>query len=272
VEVGREAKFLIDVTNNGPTAVTNVTASDTFEPGLSHTGGERSPLVRPISIIQPGQTERFAISFVVAQPGRHCQRLDVTADGGHVAGARACVTGTAAVVTPAQISVRVSGPPSSRPGDVVPYNVEIKNVGSAPATNVALTINWGANLQLTEATSGHEDSIPQLMTRWRIAQIAAGETQTRRLNFVCRAPDPEGAMVRATVASDQTSTVMNQAATMISSAGASPSQSLTPIQPDESRSLAGTGAANLRLTASATANPIAAGGATTLVISINNER
>ena len=87
IEVGREAKFQIDVTNNGPTAVTNVTATDTFEPGLSHTGGERSPLVRPIPIIQPGQTERFAVSFIVAQPGRHCHRLDVTADGGHAAGA-----------------------------------------------------------------------------------------------------------------------------------------------------------------------------------------
>jgi uncharacterized repeat protein (TIGR01451 family) len=273
-EVGREAKFLIDVTNNGPTAVTNVTATDTFEPGLSHTGGERSPLVRPIPIIQPGQTERFAISFVVAQPGRHCHRLDVTADGGHAAGARACVTGTAAVVTPPQLSVRVSGPPSNRTGEVAPYSVEIKNNGTAPATNVVLTINWGANLQLTEATSGHDDNISQLMTRWRIAQLATGETQTRRLNFVCRAPDPQGAIVRATVASDQTSAVMNQAATMISSgvAGPQPPQSAAPIQPDAARSPEGAGAANLGLTASATANPIPAGAVTTLVIGITNER
>src|SRR5262249_17281272 len=63
VEVGREAKFLVDVTNTGQTALTNVTATDTFDPGLLHTGGERSPLVRPISVIQPGQTEKFAISF-----------------------------------------------------------------------------------------------------------------------------------------------------------------------------------------------------------------
>src|SRR5262249_60192006 len=109
------------------------------------------------------------------------------------------------------------------------------------------------NPQLTEATSGHEDNIAQLTTRWRIGQIAAGEAQTRRLNFICRAPDPEGAIVRATVASDQTSAVMNQAATVISSAGAglSQPQSATPIPPDETRSPVGAGP-RLRLTASAT--------------------
>jgi len=270
-EVGREARFLVDVTNNGPTAVSNVTATDTFEPGLTHTGGERSPLVRPIPIIQPGQTERFAISFIVAQPGRHCHRLDVTADGGHAAGARACLTGTTAVVTPPQLSVQVTGPPTSRTGDVAPYSLEIKNTGSAPATNVVLTINWSPNLQLTEASSGHDDNISQLTTRWRIAQLAAGETQTRRLNFVCRAPDPQGAIVRTTAASDQTSAVMNQAATVILPGMTGPPQS-PAIQADIARPGSPSSAGNLRLSASATANPISAGGVTTLVIGIMNDR
>ncbi len=273
VEVGREAKFLIDVTNNGSTAVTNVTASDTFEPGLTHTGGERSPLVRPISIIHPGQTERFAISFIVAQPGRHCHRLDVTADGGHAAGARAVVTGTAAIVTPPQLAVRVSGPSTSRPGEVAPYTVELKNSGSAPATNIVLTINWDANLQLTEASSGHEDNIAQLTTRWRIAQLGAGETQTRRLNFVCRTPDQQGAIVRATAASDQTSAVMNQTAITVLSGSGGPQPTLGSgaVPPDTPYSQ-GSMASGLRLSASATANPIATGATTTLVISVTNER
>src|SRR5207249_4795950 len=145
VEVGREAKFLIDVTNNGPMPLVNVTATDTFEPGLAHAAGERSPLVRPIAIIQPGQTERFAISFIVTQPGRQCHRLDVTAEGGHAAGARACVTGTAAVVTSPQLSVRVVGPATRRAGEMASYTVEVKNNGSAPATNVVLDVTWGIN-------------------------------------------------------------------------------------------------------------------------------
>jgi uncharacterized repeat protein (TIGR01451 family) len=215
MEVGREAKFLIDVTNDGPIALTNITASDTFEPGLSHAGGERSPLVRPIPVIQPGETERFAISFVVAQPGQHVHRLDVTADGGHAAGARACVTGIAAAASPPQISVRVNGPSSRRVGEVASYTIEFKNNGAAPASNLVLTANWGRTLELTEAQSGHEDNLAQLSTRWRISQLAAGEVQTRRLNCVCLNPDEQGALVRATVTSDQTPVIGNHVATVI---------------------------------------------------------
>ena len=38
--------------------------------------------------LAPGQTERFAVSFIVTQPGRQCHRLDVTADGGQAAAVR----------------------------------------------------------------------------------------------------------------------------------------------------------------------------------------
>jgi uncharacterized repeat protein (TIGR01451 family) len=277
VEVGREAKFFVDVTNTGQTALTNVTATDTFDPGLSHTGGERSPLVRPIQIIQPGQTERFAISFIVAQPGRHCHRLDVMADGGQAAGARACVTGTAAVVTPTQVSVRVTGPPSRRAGEVAAFTVEIRNTGSAPATNVVLAVNWGPNLELTEASQGHQDDIARLTTQWRAAQLNGGETQTRQLNFICLRDDPQGAVVRATVRSDQTAAVTNQASTIISPGAAAPPrgqlpQSAAPLRPDTTFGPSATAGGALKITATAQANPIGLGQTTIVLISVTNER
>ncbi len=276
VDVGREAKFLVDVTNTGQTALTNVTATDTFEPGLMHTGGERSPLVRPIQVIQPGQTERFAISFTVVQPGRHCHRLDVMADGGQVAGARACVTGTAAVVTPPQISVRVSGPPTKRTGEMASYAVEIKNNGSAPASNVVLAVTWGGNMELEMATQGHEDNIPRLTTQWRFLQLAGGETQVRQLNFICLNADPQGAMVRATVQSDQTGAVANQAATMIAPGGAAPRVqqpgAAAPIRPGAGFPPAGNVSGALKITATTQANPIRLSESTTLIIYVTNER
>jgi len=276
-EVGREAKFLVDVTNTGPTALTNVTATDTFDPGLSHAGGERSPLVRPIPIIQPGQTERFAISFIVAQPGRHCHRLDVMADGGQAAGARACVTGTAAVVTPTQLSVRISGPPTRRAGEVASFAVEIKNNGSAPASNVVLSVNWGPNLELTEASQGHQDDIPRLTTQWRVAQLNGGETQTRQLNFICLRDDPQGAAVRATVRSDQTTAVASQASTVIGPGAAVPQRvqqplSAAPLGPDAAIPPTASVGGGLRITASAQANPIGLGQTTNVLISVTNER
>lgn len=278
VEIGREAKFLVNVTNTGSTPLTNVTATDTFDPGLSHTGGQRSPLVRPIPVIQPGQTEQFGVSFIVTQPGRHTHRLDVVADGGQVAGARGSVTGTAAVVTAPQISVRVNGPPISRAGEVVTHAVEIKNNGSAPATNVQLAVTWGNNLELRMASQGHEDNIPRLTTQWRILQLAGGETQVRQLEFVCMNADPQGAIVRATVRSDQTSSVTSQGTTVINPGSTSAplrgpqSPPNSPLRPDSVNPPISVSPGALKITATAQANPIRSSETTTLLIYLTNER
>ena len=50
-------------------------------------GGRTEPTRPPDREIAPGQTERFAVTFIVTQPGRQIHRLDVTADGGHATGA-----------------------------------------------------------------------------------------------------------------------------------------------------------------------------------------
>jgi uncharacterized repeat protein (TIGR01451 family) len=278
VEVGREVKFLIDVTNNSDAPLSNVTARDVFEIGLSHTGGEPSPLVRSIPVLGPRQTEKFAISFNVTQPGRHCHLLDVTADGGHAAAARACVTGTAAVVTPPQLSVQVTGPASQRVGDVAPFMVVMKNSGTAPARDVTLAVTWGVNLELREATQGHQDDIAQRTTRWRIAQLAGGESISRQLNFNCRLPDEQGAIVRATVSSPELTTVANQAATVIAAAAAAvprvtvPPQGAGPMQPQPGPVAPPQVPGSLKITALTLANPIMVNAATTLQINIANDR
>jgi uncharacterized repeat protein (TIGR01451 family) len=274
VEVGREAKFLIDVTNTGTTRLTNVTARDIFDPGLSHTGGERSPLVRALSApLEPGQSDRFAISFIVTQPGFHCHRLDVTADGGHAAGARGCVTGTAPVVTTPQLAVRVNGPPTRRVREVAPYSVEVRNSSSAAATNVVVSVNWGVNLELMEASQGREDDLARQATRWRIPQIAGGEAITLQLNFQCLNPDPQGASVRATVTSQQTSSVMSQAATVIQAGAAAPPPARptlppTPSAPPPAQPQGG----GLRIAATALASPIMVNGTTTFLVNVTNDR
>jgi uncharacterized repeat protein (TIGR01451 family) len=285
VEVGREAKYLIDVTNTGPTTLTGVVAKDTFDPGLVHTGGEASPLVRALPPLAPGQVEKFAVAFTVSRPGQLCHRLDVTADGGHGAGARACLTGTAPVVTPPQLSVQLRGPATSRAGEVAQYAVEVRNSGSAPATNVVLSVTWGINLQLTEATRGHEDDLARLTTRWRIPQIAGGETIMRQLNCQCLNAD-EAASVRATVSSQQTTEVGQQIRTVIMP-GAAPPPRLMPMPPagstapgsppspaQSSSTLPGapSAAGNLTVSAAVTSDPILVGGTTTLVVNLTNDR
>jgi uncharacterized repeat protein (TIGR01451 family) len=269
VEVGREAKFQIDVTNTGERALTNISATDTFDPGLSHLQGERSPLVRSIAQLGPGQTERFAVTFVVTRPGQQCHRLDVTADGGHAAAARGCVTGTqpaAPPPTPARLSVRVTGPRTIAAGQIAEYFVDVSNTGTAAATNVAIGVQYGANLELKEATRGHQDYPRNRTTTWRIASLAGGESVRRQLNCVALNPDPR-ATVQASVTSDQNRTAeVGQTTTEIVAAAAPPVR--PGVQPVPEAPVAG----DLKVAVRDLADPIMLGAKTTYIIQVTNER
>lgn len=122
--VGSEVKFLIDVTNTGPSTLTNLVASDTFEPGLTERSGASSPAVRALpGALEPGQTTSFALTFVVSEAGRLSHRLDVTAEGGHRGSARSFVIGTQPVIAPAPPARTTPTPPprtSSSSADSAP--------------------------------------------------------------------------------------------------------------------------------------------------------
>jgi len=125
--VGSEVKFLIDVTNTGQTALTNLVASDTFEPGLAERGGAQSPAVRPIpQPLAPGETYSFALTFIVTQAGRWSHRLDASADGGHRGSARSFVIGTQPVIAPGP-----AAPPSTA---ATPAPRPIPPAATAPPT------------------------------------------------------------------------------------------------------------------------------------------
>ena len=279
VEVGREARYLVEVTNTGPTTLTNVTASDTFDPGLSHAQGERSPIIRTLAApLAPGQTDRFAVTFIVREPGRHCHRMDVSADGGHRASARACVTGTqsaAPTVIPPRLSVKVTGPRTERVGEIAEYIVTVTNSGTAATANVTINVQYGVNLELTEASRGHIDDPRRLTTEWRGVQIAGGETITRQLNCRCLNIDDQ-ASVRATISAAGITPQSAETRTTILAGSAPPRGIERPMPPRGQDAPAQPPAADvpgsLKATIAETADPIQVGRSTTYVITLTNDR
>ncbi len=266
--VGTEAKFLIDVTNIGRTTLTNLVASDTFEAGLVERGGAQSPAVRAlVPALEPGQTHSFALTFVVAQAGRWSHRLDVSADGGHRGSARSFIIGTQPVLTPPQLSLKLSGPPSRRVGEVAEYTLEVQNTGAAPATNVVLALNWAPSLDFDRATNSREDQIERRTTLWRIPEVRGGQSVTKVLRCLCREAD-ERAEVRASVTSQQTAAVSQVATTRIV-----PGLSATPPpRPFPAPQPAPAAAGSLKVAASLLANPIKQGDAAICVITVTNDR
>jgi uncharacterized repeat protein (TIGR01451 family) len=282
VEVGREVQFLVDVTNTGSTTLTGVVASDNFDPGLAHTGGGASPLRRALDPIGPGETRRIALNFIVTQPGRQTHRLDVTADGGHAAGARGVVTGLPAAAPPSGpsvpggsspstptarrpvLGVKLSGPRAARQGQTADYSVEITNTGMTRATNVLVEVNHGINLELIAATRGYRHDSRALEVSWQIAEIPAGQTVRRQLQLRGINPDETGAIVRATAAANETrqSPQSGEWRTVILPSDAVPTPPATPVP----------AAGNLKVSIRDLADPIMIDGKTTFEIEVQNDR
>jgi uncharacterized repeat protein (TIGR01451 family) len=273
VEVGREARFLVDITNTGSTALTGIVAKDTFDPGLSHVGGEASPLVKSIAPqLGPGETAKIALPFIVTQPGRHSHRLEVTAEGGHAAQARAVVTGTPAAVaptvTPPRLALKVTGPRTQSAGAIAEYFVELTNAGGA-ASDVVVEVQYGINLRLEAASGKFEEEAQRRTMRWRIGPVAGGATVRKQLNCRCLNADEAPATVRATVTSRETvfSPQSAEARTIITPGAAPP-----PVGPMGRPPVDPRAEGNLVVTIRELADPIMVGGKTTYIIEIKNDR
>jgi uncharacterized repeat protein (TIGR01451 family) len=182
VEVGKPAKFRIEVTNTGSGPLSNVTISDVFDPGLRHAQGESSPIVKSIGELAPGETKPMGVTFVVSQAGRQRHRLSVTADGGHTAGSSSAITGLQSTAPPVQIEVRGQGPERLRARAEGQYKVEVRNTGTMAANNIRIVAEFGSSLEPTVATGGDRRESGQTFLAWTIPRLQAGETVVRQLN------------------------------------------------------------------------------------------
>jgi hypothetical protein len=248
-----------------------VVASDSIDPGLSHVGGGASPIRKALpQPLEPGQSHKIAISFLVTRPGRHAHRLDVTADGGHAAGARAVVTGIAAAApaaTPAKLEVSVTGPRTQRAGEVAEFFIEVANRGSQAAQGVLIDVQFGASLAFDRASgAGRSDDLARRMTQWRVDEIGGGQIVRKQLNCRCAMADEAGALVQAAVTSREMQTAATgEARTIITgeTAGSRP-----PATPPSTPPAAG----DLKLTVGDLSDPIMLGGKTTIVVVVKNEQ
>ncbi len=274
VEVGREAKFLIDITNTGSTPLSAVVASDSFDPGLSHVGGGESPIRKALpKSLEPGQTEKIAISFLVTRPGRHAHRLDVTADGGHAAGARAVVTGIASAAppaTPAKLEVTMTGPKSLESGQIGEYFIEVANRGSQPAKGVRLDVQYGAEFEFDRASgAGRTDDLARRTTQWRVGDITGGQTIRKQLNLRSLAAANSAVVQAAATAENLTAPQTASAATKVGAAASAVTPPpMNPSNPPVTPPAAG----DLKLTVGDLSDPIMLGGKTTIVVVVKNER
>ena len=286
VQVGQTAQFRIELTNTSRTAMTNVRVRDTFDPGLSEINNKRSPLDIEYAQLAPGERKQIGLIFKVNEPGKQCHRVEVTADGGHAASARGCVTGVAAAASPptplaspvvvdiqAPAEIKVGqwqgAPPNETFTNAQRVQVTVRNSGRMALTNVRLEVNSSASLVPAEASEGYKESETGGVY-WIVTRLGAGETVSREVLLGGAEADAR-ATVRAAVVSDQTQEQSRQAAIRVVAPAISP--------PMGTKGPGGTKAGppapvananNLKITAADNPDPVKVGGDVTYLIDVAN--
>ena len=146
------------------------------------------------------------------------------------------------------------------------YQIEVRNNGSTPAANVVLSVTWPASMEFDRATQNREDDLARQTVRWRIPSLPGGQAMVRQVICRCIAPDERGAILRATVTSQQTTAVASQAVTVIT-----PTAAATPT-PGGGTPTPQPAAGQLQVSLTTLANPITVGATTTYVITVTNAR
>jgi uncharacterized repeat protein (TIGR01451 family) len=151
----------LEVVNTGEVPAADVVLTDSlltegfeFEDGPAAEGaaaGERNHRRWALGTLPPGAKRVVACSVRAGKTGKVETRAEVTAGGGATA-----VDGWTGTVHEAQLSLDVLGQKDGFTGNLVQYQIEVRNTGTATLRNVVLNDALPAHSELAKATAGGE--------------------------------------------------------------------------------------------------------------------
>lgn len=182
--VGSRVEFNFEVTNTGGIPLNNVLVRDVFDPGLQPAYPDVDP-TRPLELslgtIAAGETIRRGVALMVQRAGQLCHTLQVSADGGHTAAARACITATQPVL---KVEVRKIGPNQARVGESVRFIINVTNTGEGVLTNLQIADVPDQHFQPDQGTLGLEKIGNTIV--WKVGNLGPTQNLTREIVCICR--------------------------------------------------------------------------------------
>ena len=168
--IGDVVTFTITVTNNGPSAATNIRVIDILDDGLTLISGD---LQTVIPVLAGGESIEIVIEVITASNGTYMNRVNVTCDEDDtVKSANASVH---VYHTDLKIS-KTSDVDAVYTGGLVNFTITVKNHGSTDATNVHITDELDSAFEFVDACGTYTREGNLIV--WMIPQLANETTAT----------------------------------------------------------------------------------------------
>ena len=294
-KVGERVTFEVELVNRSGRPLQQLRVVDYFDSGFHHEAS-KSPIEQKGTVdLAAGTSRRLTLQFLLDEPGRQCHRVEIL-DQAHtfVGGATACVqvagqpvatTAPPAAVAPPAAAAAITQPPIpaattapaapaaasfeldlTGPNDLVSgaiaeYVTTIRNTGSVPTPETTLDVSWDDGFTPLEASDGY--TLGTAKVSWVLPAIQPGGQLRRQVNLrgvaaplSYRDSPPSRACVRAVLGG-------TTGGMMVADESCVPVRSSTP-RPRSPRE------AGVRVSLADLDDPVAIGGATTLVCTVAN--
>lgn len=290
-KVGERVTFEVELVNRSGRPLQQLRVVDYFDAGFHH-DASASPIEQKGTVdLAAGTSRRLTLDFLLDEPGRQCHRVEIL-DQAHtfVGGATACVQvagSPVAATVPASppppplaasttappipplpavaaapaFELDLTGPSELVAGGVAEYVATIRNTGTVATPETTLDVSWDDAFAPLEASGGF--ALGTAKVSWVLPAIPPGEQVRRQVNLRGQAPPlsyrdspPTRSCVRAVLEGAG-------AGMMVADESCVPVRSNAP-RPRSPRE------AGIRVSLADLDDPVAAGGATTIVCTVAN--
>ncbi|GAB5404445.1 MAG: FAM174 family membrane protein [Aureliella sp.] len=146
-EIGDAVVGEIEVTNTGPTALSNVTLLVEATPGLVEPTRQKSEVELKIPVLQPNETRSVLIDLQVQREGELGATLKVIANRTVLVQRELSVIGIRPRAKRPDIGISVEFPSSFAVGDKPTALIRLENPGETPLTDIKVTIDIPPGLE-----------------------------------------------------------------------------------------------------------------------------
>jgi uncharacterized repeat protein (TIGR01451 family) len=140
-EAGGRIDYEIEVTNTGRQAITDTQLAIETSPGLVHLETGNTKVDQSLGLIQPGETRKLGISFLVQQEGQHTAAIRVKSGEAIIGEQKSAILGIPPAPKVPGIAVAVSFPESVTVGNTARAEITLRNTGQTTLTALRVAIN-----------------------------------------------------------------------------------------------------------------------------------